>query len=154
MGKTKSWNHEGHEVSQRTSCTFVPFVVLELFTIQLDDQLLIHWQLNIFALGQIQNPRLVIVAIDFQPARQRAVAGKFFRQLKYSQFIAFFAYRNRLGRAHFIGRNVDLTIVDSHVPVTHQLARLAPRLRESKAEYDVVQPPLQLLQQLLAGHAS
>src|SRR5215831_10612079 len=44
-------------------------------------------------------------------------------------------------------------MIDSHVPVTHQLPRLAPRLRESKPEHDVIQPPLQLLQQFFAGHA-
>src|SRR6516165_2826294 len=44
-------------------------------------------------------------------------------------------------------------MVHGDVSVTHQLARLTPRLRESEPEHDVVQTALQLLQQLLAGHA-
>ena len=39
------------------------------------------------------------------------------------------------------------------MPVAHQLARLAPRLREAQAVHHVVQTPLELLQEQFAGDA-
>src|SRR5256885_4461611 len=81
------------------------------------------------------------------------MAGEFLGQLEHGELLAVFANGKFLARAHFVRRNVDLAIVDGYVSVTHQLPRLAPRLRESQTEYNVVQTPLQLLQQLLAGHA-
>src|SRR5262249_41891316 len=47
-------------------------------------------------------------------------------------------------------RNVDLLAVDGEMAVAHELARLGARCRESQAVHDVVQPPLEHLQQQLA----
>src|SRR5579864_2556133 len=124
-----------------------------LLAVQLNNQLLVHWQLDIFPLRQTQHARLVIIAINFQPARQRAVTGKLLGQLKYRQLLAVFANGNFLARAHFIGRNVDLAIVDRDVSVTHQLPCLASRLRETQTVHNVVKTAFELLQQTLAGHA-
>src|SRR5208283_1920604 len=124
-----------------------------LLTIKLYDQLLVHRQLNIFALRQREHFRRVIIAIHFQPVGQRRMAGKFLGQLKHRKLLAVFANRNLLARTHFIRRNVDLAIVDGYVPVAHQLTCLAPRLREAQPENDIVQPPLQLLQKQLTGYA-
>src|SRR5579864_2802906 len=123
-----------------------------LLAVQLNDQLLIHRQLNIFAFRQVQDSRFVIVAIHFQPAGQRAVAGELLRRLQHCKLLAVLANGNLFPRAHFIRRNVHLPVIDSDVPVTHQLARLAPRLGKPKPEDDIVEATLELLQQLLAGH--
>ncbi len=53
-----------------------------------------------------------------------------------------------------IRRNVDFAIVDRDMPVPHQLPRLAPRLREPKAENHVVETTLELLQEQFAGDAT
>src|SRR6185369_4407484 len=42
-----------------------------LLAVQLDNQLLVDRQLNIFTLGQRQNSSLVVVAINLQPVRKR-----------------------------------------------------------------------------------
>src|SRR5215471_11530556 len=81
------------------------------------------------------------------------MAREFLRQLEHRQLLAVLTNRDFLARTHFVRRNIDLAIVDGDVSVTHQLPRLAPRLRESKPEHDVIETPFQLLQQLLTGHA-
>src|SRR5580704_3881236 len=124
-----------------------------LLAIQLNNQLLIHRQLNIFTLGQRKHSRRIRVAIHFQPVGQRTVAGKFLSQFEHGELLALLANGNLLARTHFIGRNVDLAIVHGHVSVPHQLPRLPPRLRKAQPEHHVVETPLQLLQQQLAGYA-
>src|SRR5580700_35175 len=126
----------------------------DLLAIKLNDQLLIHGQLNIFALGQREHARCVIVAIHFQPVRQRAMARELLRKLQNSQLLAVLADGNLLARAHFIRRNVHLATVHGDVAVAHQLPRLPPRLRETQAVDNVVQAPLQLLQEQFARNAS
>src|SRR6202011_6018773 len=71
----------------------------------------------------------------------------------HGELLAVFADRDLFPRAHFIRRYVHLAIIHGNVSVAHQLARLAPRLGEAQAVDHVVETPLQLLQQLLAGHA-
>src|SRR5579862_3128356 len=124
-----------------------------LLAVQLDNQLLVHRQLDIFALGQVQHLALVIVAIDFQPARHGAVAREFLRQLKHRELLAVFANRDFLAGADFVGRNIHLAVIDSNVSMADQLTSLTARLGESEAEHDVIETPLELLQQPLAGHA-
>src|SRR5262249_23550875 len=53
-----------------------------------------------------------------------------------------------------VRRDVDFLAVDEEVAVTHQLARLRPRRREAEAVDDVVEPPLEELQQRDAGDAA
>src|SRR5580698_4612036 len=74
---------------------------LRLLAVQLDDQLFVHWQLNIFALGQTQDARLVIVAVDFQPVGHGAVAGEFLGEFEHRQLLALFADGNFFARAYF-----------------------------------------------------
>ena len=124
-----------------------------LLAIKLNNQLLIHRQLNIFALGQREHPSRVIIAIHFQPVGLRAVAGKLLGHFQDDQLLAVLANGNFLARTHFIRRNVDLAIVHRNMSVPHQLPRLAPGLREARSIDHIVQPPFQLLQQQFAGHA-
>ena len=54
---------------------------------------------------------------------------------------------------HLSARNVDPLAVDQHVAVGHELAGLMDREREPETEDHGVDPGLELLEQLLAGHA-
>src|SRR5580693_6401894 len=130
------------ETSQATS--------LRLLAVQLDDQLFVDRQLNIFALRQTQDTRFVIVPVHFQPGGHGSVTGEFLGQFEHRQLLAVLADGNLLARAYFIRRNVDFAGVYGNVPVTHQLA---PRLREAQAVDHVIQTAFQLLQQQLAGDA-
>src|SRR6202050_4282670 len=125
-----------------------------LLAVQLNNQLLVHRQLNIFALGQRENARRIRIAIYFQPVRQRAVAGEFLGHFQNDELLAVLADGNFLARTHFVRRNVDFAIVDGDVPVPHQLPRLTPRLREAQAENHIVETPLKLLQKQFAGDAT
>ena len=127
---------------------------IPLLAVQLDDKLLIHRQLNIFTLGQIQNPAFVIVAIHFEPARHRAMAREFLRQFKHRKLFAVLANRNFLARADLIRRDIHLAAINGDVSVAHQLPCLTPRLRKTQTKNHVVQTPLELLQQQLAGHTT
>src|SRR3984893_5727864 len=125
-----------------------------LFAVQLHNQLLIDRQLNVFALGQTQHARLVIIAVDFQPVGHGAMAGEFLRQLQHGQLAATVADRDLLAGTHLVGGNVDFSSVYSDVAMAHKLSRLAPGLRKAEAVDNIVQPPLQLLQEQFAGDAS
>src|SRR5207244_1332195 len=61
---------------------------------------------------------------------------------------------NHVARLDRERRDVDLLAVHREVAVAHQLPRLRARGREAKAIGDVVQPPLEQLQQRLAGDAA
>src|ERR1700704_4565593 len=125
-----------------------------LFAVQLHNQLLIDRQLNVFALGQTQHARLVIIAVDFQPVGHRAMAGEFLGQLQHGQLAATVADRDLLASTHLVGGNVDFSGVYRDVAMAHKLSRLAPGLRKTEAVDNIVQPPLQLLQEQFAGDAS
>ena len=71
-----------------------------LFTVQFHNQLLIHRQLDIFALGQRQNASLVIVAINFQPVGDRLMAGKLLGHFERRKLAAVLANRDFLALAN------------------------------------------------------
>src|SRR3990172_3647742 len=60
---------------------------------------------------------------------------------------------DRLADLHEVGGDRHLAPVDLEVAVGHHLAPLPARGREAQAEHHVVQPPLQELQEVLAGDA-
>jgi len=124
-----------------------------LLTVELDYKLLVYRKLNVFALGQRSYAALVVVAIDLQPVGRRLVAREFLCLLQNWQLAASFANGDLLAYSYLVGGDVDLAAVHLYVTVAHQLARLAPGARESEAIDNVVQPTLELLQELFAGDA-
>src|SRR5688572_28800650 len=66
---------------------------------------------------------------------------------------ALLAHLHLVARTHLVGRDVHAAAVDREVAVAHELARRAARRREAEPEHDVVEPPLQHLQQELARDA-
>src|SRR5581483_1233168 len=56
-----------------------------------------------------------------------------------------------VARAHEVRGHVDLAAVDGEVPVAHELAGLGARGRKPEPVGDVVEPPLEELQQHVAG---
>src|SRR5690242_5156923 len=61
-----------------------------LLAVQLHNQLLIHRQLNVFALGQCEHFTAIVVAIDLQPRGRIPVCGKLLRLLQHSELAAGF----------------------------------------------------------------
>ena len=64
------------------------------------------------------------------------------------------AHRDDVARLDRVGRDVHLPAVDQEVAVAHELPRLRARGREAEPVDDVVEPPLEQLQQRLAGDAA
>src|SRR5258708_8438368 len=92
-----------------------------LLAVQLNDQLLVDRQLNIFTLRQRKDPRRISVAIHFQPVGQRAMAGEFLGHFEDDQFLAVLADGNFLPRPPSVRNNIDLPIIDRPFTVTHPL---------------------------------
>src|ERR1700674_1521642 len=121
-----------------------------LLAVQLDYQLLVHRQLYVFASRQRNDAALVVLAIDLQPHRRRLMTGKILRDFENRNLAAALANLNLFAHGDLVRRNVDLLPVHLHVSVTHQLARLAAGNAEAQSVDDVVQTPLERLQQLRA----
>src|SRR6266404_6518280 len=123
-----------------------------LFRIQFDNQLLVHRQLDFCAPWQRNHAPLVVLAIDLQPHRRRLMTGKIPCDFKNWNLAAALANLNLFADGDLVRRNVDLLPIHLHVAVTHQLARLASRNAEAQPIDDVVQTPLQRLQQFRTRH--
>src|SRR5260370_674879 len=80
------------------------------------------------------------------------MAGKLARAFDHGEFLGFVANLNLVSGADLEGWDVHAMAVHVDVPVADDLPRLAPRRGESQAVDHVVQTPLQLLQEQLAGH--
>ena len=80
------------------------------------------------------------------------MAGEILRDLQDRHLAAVLADSNLFSDADFVGGDVDLAAIHLYVPVTHQLARLAPGNAEAKTVDDIVEAAFELLEQLFAGH--
>src|SRR5438270_1429413 len=98
----------------------------DLLAIQLDDQLLIHWQLNIFPLRQRGYSALKVLAINFDPVWRIRVPGEFFRLLQNRQLLAGLANGDLFSDRDLVRRNIHLPAIDADVSMTNKLPRLSP----------------------------
>src|SRR5215813_12362334 len=120
---------------------------------QLDDHLLLHRDLDVLPDGQPAHGAFLLVHVHLEPRRNLSparaqIVGHPLLHLGRG------ADLHRLAHPHDVGGNGDLAAVDLDVSVADQLPRLAPRSGHAQAEYHVVQPPLEQLQQVLAGAAA
>jgi hypothetical protein len=119
-----------------------------LLAIQLDDQLLVYRQLDIFASRQRNHAAFVILAINLQPNRSRLMASEIPRGFENRNLAAALADLNLFAHGNFVGRNIDLLAIHLHVSVTDQLSRLAAGDTEAQPKDDVVETPFERFQQL------
>src|ERR1700728_3012713 len=124
-----------------------------LLRIQFDDQLLVDRQVDVFPLRQRQHLAAQAVLIGRQPRRRRLMARELPRTFHHRQLLAIGTNLNFVAHAHLERGDVHLPPVHFNVSVANQLARLAPRTGKPETEGHVVQTPLELLQQQLAGDA-
>src|SRR5207253_20573 len=94
----------------------------------------------------------VVLAIDLQPHRRRLMTGKILRDFENRNLAAALPNRNLFSHRDLVRRNVDLLTIHLHVSVTHQLARLTAGNPEAQPVDDIVQTPLQRLQQFRTRH--
>src|SRR5258708_7869152 len=127
-------------------------MTIDLLTVQLHYQLLVHGQLDVFASRQRNHAPLVVLAIDLQPHRRRLMTGKIPCDFENRNLAAAFPNLNFFSYGDLIRRNVYLLTVHLYVPVTYQLARLAAGNAEPEPVDNVVQAPLERLEQLRTRH--
>src|SRR6185436_16333827 len=121
--------------------------------IQLDNQLFLHGQVDLLTRRQLRDTAREGAAVERQPLRNAAALHFFHRVGNRRILAAALANADDVAGTHLVGRNVDLLAVDGEVAVAHELARLRPRRREAEPVDDVVEPPLELLQEQFAGDA-
>src|SRR5579864_5791979 len=137
--------------SQADLARMVGQKLVQLFAIQLDDQLLVDGQVDLGSRRDRNDATLQIFTINLQPGRTRLMAGELAGGRQNRQLAALFAHCDLVTHVYFIRWDVDLATVDLHVSMAHQLPRLAPRNGKSHAVDDVVEPALKLLQEHFAG---
>src|SRR6266542_785550 len=120
---------------------------------QLDDQLLLHRDLDVFPDRQPAHGAFFLVDVHLEPRRHRPAAG--------AEIVddALLHLRGRPELYHLahpddVRRHRHLAAVDLDVPVADHLPGLAAGGRHAQAEDHVVQAPLEQLEQVLARHAA
>src|SRR5436190_12357285 len=124
---------------------------LLLLAIQLDDELLLHGQVDLLAGRERGDAAGQGAGVERQPLGDAAALDLLDRVLDGGVLRAGTAHRYDVARLERIGRHVHLAPVDAEVPMAYELARLGARGRQPESVDDVVEPPLQQLQQRLAG---
>src|SRR5262249_7626658 len=125
-----------------------------LLAVQLYNQLFVNILIDVFTARQRDHSPDQFVGVDyFEPPRTTAPARSLERPLDVNVVRALLADRDLVTDLHLEGGDVHLAPVDADVPVAHELARLAPRHGEAKAENHVVQAAFEQFEQHLACHA-
>src|SRR5262245_13744957 len=125
-----------------------------LLRIQLDDQLLLHGEVDLLACRDGADLCRHLGGVERQPLGHAAALHFFHRMDDRGVLAAALSHRHHVARLDRERRDVHLAAVHGEVAVAYELARLRPRRREAQAIGDVVQPPLEQLQQRLAGDAA
>src|SRR6185295_4514211 len=119
-----------------------------LFRVELDDQLLLDGQLDVFPARQLQNRSTERFRREVEPVRYTASARGVDRGLDLFVGSTLFLDRNDVSLRDAVGRDRDLLPAHGHVAVAHQLARLRTRRREPQRVHDVVQAAFELLEEV------
>src|SRR5215217_4192983 len=126
----------------------------DLLRIELDDQLLLHGQVDLLARGQRHDAADLIARIEGQPPGDAPALDLLNRVRNRRRLLAGRPHGHRISGPHRIRRDVDFPAVHREVPVTYQLPRLRTRGRETEAVDHVVQPALEQLQERLTRDAA
>src|SRR5262245_5775000 len=127
--------------------------VTSLLGVQLDDELLLDGEIDVVPARHGEDLALHARGVDFQPLGHAAALDRVHRLLDQRVLGGTRGQLDDVVLLHLVGGNVELVAVHLHVAVAHQLARLGARAAEAKAVGNVVEPALELGQQLLAHHA-
>src|SRR5690242_4973823 len=127
----------------RSSNYRFPLHASRLLRIQLDDQLLLCGDWNVWTRWTLQHLTAEGVAIDGDPRQRRAAARLIHRRHHISLLPRLHAHANLLTRLHEVARNVDRLLVDFDVTVTNELASCLAAAGESHPIHDVVETRFQ-----------
>src|SRR5207247_1831863 len=124
-----------------------------LLRIELNDQFLVDRHGQIGSRRQSLDAARESLGAHLEPLRNASPLRKLERLTDAGDLAAPLAHRDRVPGPHQVRRHIDLPAVDAEVAVPHELPRLGARGREAEPIDDVVEPPLEQLEQGLARHA-
>src|SRR5262245_8314291 len=125
-----------------------------LLGVELDDQFLVDGHRHVGARRQRLHDAREGLRLDLEPLGHATTLGELEGLLDPGDLPAALAHRYLVARPHGERGDVDFSAVDPEVPVSHQLPGLGPGGGEPEPVDDVVQPPLEQLQERLARHAA
>src|SRR5207247_2040450 len=131
------------------------FLILHyLFRVQLHYQLLLHRQIDLLARRHRHDASGDRCRVEGEPAGDAAALHLFHRMFDRRVLLRPAEYRDHVAFLHRVRRDVHLLAVDEEVPVAHELPGLRTRRRQAEPVDDVVEPPLEKLQQRHARDAA
>src|SRR5262249_17395390 len=125
----------------------------ELLRVQLDDELLADGQRDVLARRQRLHPTLERFLGQLQPVGHAAALHRAQRVDDARDLARRLANLHQVVRPHQVRGNVDLATVELEVAGAHELPRLGVVGREAQTVDDVVEAPLEQLDEVLAGDA-
>src|SRR5437660_2324455 len=124
-----------------------------LLRVQLHDQLLLDGHGDVLARRRGFHRAAECGLVEIEPGGNAAAVDRLERLVDADDLLALVLDRDDVAHPHLEGGDVDLALVDAEVPVAHQLAGLGAGVGEAEAEDDVVEPLLEIRQEILAGLA-
>src|SRR4029453_5756734 len=123
-----------------------------LLRVELDDQFLVDGHRQLGARRQRLDLAREALRLDLEPLRHAATLSELERLHDPGDLPAAITHGDLVTRPHGERGDVDFPAVDTEVPVPDQLPGLRPGGGEAEAVDDVVQPPLEQLEEGLARH--
>src|SRR5688500_5031089 len=127
---------------------------IPLLAIQLDDQLLLHGQVDLRPGRQRLDPAGHRGGVEREPLGDPAALHFFHRVYDRRRLGAGAAHGHRVASLELVRRDVHLAAVHHEVAMAHELARLRAGGGEAEPVDHIVHPPFEELQQRLARDAA
>src|SRR5436190_7702896 len=127
--------------------------VRQLLRVEFDDELFLNRKTDVFALRNIEHPAAELLGVELEPGGDPATAGRFDGLADLIVLAALLPNLDRIALADLVRRDVHLPAVDFDVSVAHELTGLGARGGKAERIDDVVEPQLELAQELIAGDA-
>src|SRR5579872_1872155 len=124
-----------------------------LAAVVLDHELLVNRRVDLLATRQALDLGGLLLLIVREPRRRMAVGGRVQQHLEERRLLAALGDGDHVARTHEERRNVDLAAVHQEVTVRDELARLRAGAGQIQTVDDVVEAPLEQLQELRARGA-
>src|SRR3989442_2567552 len=125
-----------------------------LLRVELHDELFLHWQIDLLAGRHGADLGRDLPGVELEPLRDTPAFDLLHRMHDCSVLPARCPHPAEVARLDRERRDAHLPAVHGEVAVAHELTALRARGREPAPVDDVVEPPLEQLQQRLAGDAA
>src|SRR5215208_2135969 len=146
---------DGYAAKRRTVSVAAPRCQAEwsLARIELDDQLFVDGDFDLISTRQGDDLAAHVRDVKREPVRHSLAGEPVLDDLEVFKLPRLGHHRDGVACLDQRRRDVGAAAVQGEVPMTDELARLAPRVGEAEPVHHVVQPALQHPQQLGAGRA-